>query len=60
MLRVQQLREMAEIARNFAAQSSDEKVRSSLIFEAARLEAKARKREVELGLRPPPMQKGED
>lgn len=57
MLRVKQLREMARVARNLAAQASDSETRAGLLVEAATLEAKARQREIELKLRPPIMQK---
>lgn len=60
MLRVQQLREMAQVARNLAAQATDDKTREGLLIEAATLEAKARQREIELNLRPSSMQKADD
>ena len=60
MLRVNQLYEMANVSRNLAAQAPDAKTRDALLFEAATYEAKARRREVELGMREPLMQRADD
>lgn len=55
MNRVKQLRELAQVARNLAAQAADDRTRNALLIEAATLESKARRREAELGLREPLM-----
>ena len=59
MLRLKQLREMAAVARNLASQTPDERTQIALWMEATILESKARRREVELGLRPPLMRKAD-
>ena len=60
MLRVKQLRELAAVARNLALQTADERTQIALWMEATILESKARRREVELGLRPPLLQRADD
>ena len=55
MIRVSQLRELAKVARNLAAEAADDRTRTALLIEAATLEAKARRLEVESGIREPLM-----
>ena len=55
MIRVKQLRELAQVARNLAAQAADDRTRAALLIEAATLDSKARLLEVESGVRAPLM-----